>query len=128
MNEQVKYKQKAPRKGNAGMSVTAFALLAALLIALLVIVNFLSYSGILTLLVFALGAYLMHTLMNKTVFDITYALFDDKLVFLRKYGRIEWECEVFPFDEARFYSDKIEHRGKSYEFYPDDKMKELLGI
>ncbi len=128
MNEQAKYKQKAPLKGNAGVTMVAFVLLAVALIALLVVVSFLSYSGILTLLVFALGAYLIHKLMNRTVFDITYALFDDRLVFLRKYGRLEWECEVFPFDEAKFYQDKIEHRGKSYKFYPDDKLKEFLGI
>lgn len=128
MTEQARYKQKAPMKGNVATSLTAFALLAVVIIALLVVVNFLPYSGILTLVVFALGAYLIHRLLSRTVFDITYALFDDKLIFLRKYGALEWECEVFPFDEAKFFSDRIEHRGKSYEFYPDEKLKEFLGI
>lgn len=128
MTEEARYKQKAPVKGNAQLSMTAFVLLALAIIALLVVVNFLPYSGILTLCVFALGAYFIHKLLNRTVFDITYALFDDKLIFLRKYGRMEWECEVFPFDEAKFYPDRIEHRGKSYEFCPDEKLKEFLGI
>ncbi len=128
MTEKARYKQKAPVKGNAAVSLTAFSLLTVAIIALLVVVNFLPYSGILTLVVFALGAYFIHRLLSRTVFDITYALFDDKLIFLRKYGRLEWECEVFPFDEAKFFPDRIEHRGKSYEFYPDERLKEFLGI
>ena len=128
MTEKSRYTQKAPVKGNAGLSMTAFVFLALAIIVLLVVVNFLPYRGILTLCVFALGAYFIHKLLNNTVFDITYALFDDKLIFVRKYGMMEWECEVFPFDEAKFYPDRIEHRGKSYEFYPDEKLKEFLGI
>ena len=128
MTEQARYKQKAPVKGNAAASLAAFSLLTVAIIALLVVVNFLPYSGILTLVVFALGAYLIHRLLSHTVFDITYALFDDKLIFLRKYGKLEWECEVFPFDEAKFFQGRIEHRGKSYEFYPDENLKEFLGI
>ncbi|MBQ8541395.1 MAG: hypothetical protein IJ435_07985 [Clostridia bacterium] len=128
MTEKARYTQKAPIKGNAKLSMTAFVLLALAIMVLLVVVNFLPYSGILTLCVFALGAYFIHRLLNRTIFDVTYALFDDKLIFLRKYGIVEWECEVFPFDEAKFYADKIEHRGKSYEFHPDEKLKEFLGI
>ncbi|MBR5535488.1 MAG: hypothetical protein IKU60_02435 [Clostridia bacterium] len=128
MTEKAEYKQKAPEKGNAKSRSLAFVLLTAVFIVLLVIANLLPYSGILTLVVFVLGAISIHRLLSNTVFDVTYALFDDKLIFIRRYGRIEWECEVFPFDEAKFYKDKIEHRGKTYEFYPDEKLMEFLGI
>ena len=128
MNEKAKYTQKAPQKGNAGLRSLAFVLLAVGIIALLVVANLLPYSGITTLVVFALGAVLIYRLLSNTVFDITYALFEDRLVFIRKYGKMEWECEVFPFDEAVFYRDRIEHTGKTYEFAPDDKLVEFLGI
>ncbi len=128
MNEKAKYTQKAPEKGNVRGRSLAFVLLTAGIVALLVVVNLLPYSGITTLIVFALGAIMMHRLLSSAVFDITYALYEDKLLFVRKYGKLEWECEVFPFDEARFYADKIEHRGKTYAFSPDDKLKEFLGI
>lgn len=128
MTEKARYKQKAPAEGNAKGSVTLFVLLALAFIVALTVVSFLPYSGILTLIVFAVGAYFMYHLMTYTVFDITYALFDDKLIFIRKYGRMEWECEVFPFEEAKFYPDRIEHRGKTYKFCPDEKLKEFLGI
>lgn len=128
MNEKAKYTQKAPQKGDAKRRSIVFVLLAACIIALLVVANLLPYSGITTLVIFAVGAILIHKLLSESVFDITYALFDDKLTFIRKYGRMEWECEVFPFDEAKFYRDRIEHRGKTYDFAPDDKLVEYLGI
>ena len=128
MNEKAKYTQKAPVKSNVKARAALFVLLTVGIIVLLVIANLLPYSGITTLAIFALGAVMIHKLLSDSVFDITYALFDDRLVFIRKYGRLEWECEVFPFDEAKFYRDKIEHRGKAYDFCPDDKLVEYLGI
>lgn len=128
MTEKAKYTQKAPSLGNAKVRSLGFIALTVAFIAALVIVNFLPYSGVLTLIVFGAGAVAIHRLLNSTVFDITYSLYENKLVFIRKYGRMEWECEVFPFEEAKFYADKIEHRGKTYAFYPDDKLKEFLGI
>lgn len=128
MTEKAKYTQKAPEKGNVRMRSLAFGVLTVVFIALLTIANLLPYSGITTIVVFACGAVMMHRLLSSTVFDITYALYENKLTFVRKYGKLEWECEVFPFEEAKFYCDKIEHRGKSYAFSPDDKMKEFLGI
>lgn len=128
MTEKAVYTQKAPQRGNIGGRTVMLIGIIILVIVSLFVVNSLPYSGILTLLVFAAAAFLVHKLLNRTVFDITYALYEDKLVFLRKYGKIEMECEVFPFDEAKFYADKIEHRGKVYSFSPDAKLKQLLNI
>ncbi len=128
MNEKAIYTQKAPVGGNAGGRLLMLCGIVVVVMVLLFVVNGLPYSGILTLAVFAVAAVLVHKLLNKTVFDITYALYEDKLVFLRKYGKMEWENEVFPFDEAKFYADKIEHRGKVYPFSPDAKLKQLLNI
>lgn len=128
MTEKPVYTQKAPEKSNVRGRTALFFAVLIVFIALLVVVNMLPYSGILTLVLFAAVACFIHKLLNGTVFDITYALYEDKLVFIRKYGKMEWECEVFPFEEAKFYADKIEHRGKTYEFYPDDKLKEFLGV
>lgn len=128
MGEKEIYRQKAPQKSNTGVRVIAFCVLVVLVCVLLFIASNLPYSGISTLVIFALAAFLTNKLLNHTVFDVTYVLFEDKLVFSRKYGRIEWENEVFPLEEAQFFSDKIEHRGKVYPFSPDGKLKELLGI
>lgn len=126
MEDKILYKQKAPKQGNTGVRVAAFCVIVAMVCVLLFIASNLPYSGISTIGIFALAAFSINKLLNKTVFDITYALYENRLVFLRKYGRIEWENEVFPFDEAKFFEDKIEHRGKVYSFAPDDKLKELL--
>ncbi len=128
MTEKPVYTQKAPEKSGLRGRTALFFAVIVVFIALLVVVNMLPYSGILTLVLFAVVAWFMHKLLNGTVFDITYALYEDRLVFIRRYGRLEWECEVFPFEEAKFHAGKIEHRGKTYEFYPDDKLKEFLEI
>ncbi len=128
MTEKVIYKQKAPGKSNAGVRVLALGAIVLAVCVLLFVASNLPYSGISTIVVFALAAFSINKLLNETVFDITYALYENRLVFLRKYGRIEWENEVFLLDEAKFFEDRIEHRGKVYSFFPDDKLKELLGI
>lgn len=126
--EEAIYKQKAPLKVSSFLRAVMFFCIVCAVCVLLFIVSNLPYSGILTLVVFALAAFSINKLLNRTVFDVTYALYEDKLVFLRKYGRIEWENEVFPLDEAKLYRDKIEHKGKVYPFAPDEKLCELLGI
>ncbi|MBQ8003358.1 MAG: hypothetical protein IJ297_07950 [Clostridia bacterium] len=128
MNEKAIYTQKAPLKMGEGAKLGIFILITLALILVLMIANALPYSGILTIVVLALGAYAIYKYMCAAVFDITYTLYKDKLVFVRKYGKMEWECEVFPFDEAKFSEGSISHRGKSYKFYPDNKLKELLGV
>lgn len=128
MNEKVIYTQKAPDKSNAWLTLVGYVAFVVLIIVLLLVVNFLSYKGILTLAVYALGAYGTYKILNKTTFDITYTLYEDRLVFMRKYGKMTWEGEVFPFNEAKFYPDRIEHRKKIYKFYPDETLRTHLGI
>lgn len=128
MNEKVIYTQKAPDKSNVWKTLLVYCAFVVFIVILRIIANAMPYSGILMLAVFALGAYGTYQILKETTFDITYTLYEDRLVFVRKYGRMSWENEVFPFDEAKFYPDKIEHRDKTYKFYPDDKLKELLGI
>ncbi len=122
------YSQKAPKRGNAGVRVIAFALILAVFCVLLFVAACLPYSGILTLLVIAVFAFTTNALMKNLVFDITYVLYEDRLVFKRRYGRIEMEMESFPLSEAKITSTGIEYDNKSYEFSPDEKLKELLGI
>ena len=128
MDSKVRYTQPAPFKGNSKGTTIAFVFLALAVIILLIIANLLPYSGLLSLGVLALGAYGTYRLLSAMVFDITYALYDDRLLFVRRYGRLEYECEVFPLDEAEFSPGEIIHRGKTYKFYPDDTLCSLLGI
>lgn len=128
MNEKVIYSQKAPIKGNAATRVFLFTVLLVFFCLLLFIAGNVPYSGIVTLAVIFLFALCSYNLMKTTVFDITYVLCEDKLIFNRRYGKIEMETEVFPLHEAEFSENTIIYRGKTYAFYPDDKMKEHLGI
>lgn len=128
MNEKVIYSQKAPVKSNAAARVLLFTALLALFCLLLFAAANLPYSGIITLSVIFLFALCTYNLMKTTVFDITYVLCEDKLVFNRRYGKIEMETETFPLNETEFEENAIIYCGKTYAFYPDEKMKEHLGI
>jgi hypothetical protein len=128
MNEKEIYSVKAPleaTKKEASIGTFAFIILCAFLMW---VAKFLPYSGIIQLGVLLLFAFLIYSMMKRTLFDITYFLFDDRLEWRRRYGTITMENEVFPLDEAEFYEDKIIFRGKKYAFHPDDKLKKLLEI
>ena len=125
-NNKIIYSQKLKGKNNTVLRTFLFVLLALLAMVLLFVANFLPYSGVITVAVIFLLAFLTNKLLSGFVFDITYQLHPNRLSFDRKYGKLSWECEVFPLDEAEFFEDKIVHRGKTYPFAPDDKLKELL--
>lgn len=125
-NDKIIYSQKTEGKNNTLVRTLLFTGLVALAVVCLFVANFLPYSGIITIAVIFVFAILTNKLLSGFVFDITYVLHPDRLSFERKYGRLSWECEVFPLDEAEFFEDKIIHRGKSYSFSPDDKLKELI--
>lgn len=128
MNEKPVYTQKAPIKNSAVIRIAATLALVGAFALLLFVIGFLPYSGILTLAALFLFAVCTQRMLSGMVFDITYTLYEDRLVFVRRYGKIEGEGEVFPFDEAKFFADKIEHRGKTYDFSPDEKLKQLLNL
>lgn len=106
-------------------AIASFALLAVCAL-LAVIVSHMPYSGILSVLVIVVFASLLYSIMKRSLFDITYVLYKDRLVFLRRFGAISTETEVFPLNEAEFFEDKILYNNKEYPFHPDDKLKELL--
>ena len=128
MNEKPIYTQKAPGKNRPGLRIALFVLCIAIVCVLLFVASNLPYSGISTLVIILLCSLAANAIMKKTMFDITYTLYEDKLVFMRKYGRLSWENETFYLNEAKFFEDKIMVGKSSYEFHPDDKLKELLGI
>lgn len=128
MTQEAIYSQKAPVKGNSASRVLLFTLLVAVFCVLLFIAGCVPYSGIVTMGVIFLFAVSTYNLMKTTVFDITYVLYQDKLVFNRRYGKISMETEIFPLKEAEFSKREIKYGKKTYPFYPDSKMCELLGL
>lgn len=125
MEEKI-YEQKAPAKNNAVLRILMFGGLFLIFCVLLFIASVVPYSGIVTLGVLFLFALEIYKLMKGTVLDITYVLYEDKLVFVRRYGKIEMETEEFLLSEAEFKGNVIVYRGKNYAFYPDEKLKSLL--
>lgn len=122
------YSQKAPTKSNSAKAIILLFIVLAATCILMFCANYLPYTGIITLAVLFAAACAVYRILNNTTFDITYTLYADRLVFMRKYGYLAWENEVFPTDEAKFFPDRIEYNKKTYAFYPDKKMQELLNM
>ncbi len=127
MPEKKIYSQKAPPEATIKETVIAAAGLTVLCAVLMTVLSNLPYAGITTLLTLFLFAAGIYAVLKENVFEITYVLYEDRLVYLRRYGALEKETEVFPIGEAEFYKDKIVYRKKTYPFHPDERMKgELL--
>ena len=126
--DKVIYSQKAPKTGNAGIRVLLFSVMLLVFCVLLFISSTLPYSGITTLAVIAVFALSTNALMKNLVFDITYVLYEDRLVFKRRYGRIEMEMETFPLSDAVITRKSIECDKKTYNFYPNEELCRHLGI
>lgn len=122
------YSCRAPFEATRRAAALCMAVFVALCAALMLLAGKLPYSGILRLLVLLLFAFGVYGVMKRSLFDITYVLYEDRLEFKRRYGAVTMENEVFPKNEAQFFEDKIIFRGKSYPFHPDKKLKEMLNI
>ena len=126
--DNVIYSCRAPLEATRREAVIWMAALLILCALLCYIVTFLPFTGILRIFVTALFAVLIYSMMKLSLFDITYVLYSDRLVFLRRFGYLTKENEVFPISEAKFFDDHIEYLEKSYPFHPDERLKELLKI
>ena len=72
------------------------------------------------------SAILINKILRQGTFIKTYVLYEDSLIVLTRYGLIEKETARYPLAEAKFSEQTIEYQGKTYPFYPDDKLKKLL--
>lgn len=122
------YSCRAPSEAAKKETVISTAGFIILCAALMTAAGRFPYSGVVRLIILLVFALLIYAVMKRSLFDITYVLYEDRLEFKRRYGAVTAENEVFPRAEARFFEDKIVFRGKSYPFHPDEKLKELLKI
>ena len=88
--------------------------------------NALPYGWFLQIGTLLLSAILINKTLRQGTFIKTYVLYEDTLVVLTRYGLIEKETARYPLSEARFSKQAVEYQGKTYPFYPDDKLKKLL--
>lgn len=126
MQDEVIYSCKAPPEATKKEAAASFAVLTVLFAIAAVVLSRLPFAGVTALLLLLFFAAGIYSVMKRALFDVTYVLYQDRLVYLRRYGAIEKENEVFPTAEAEFYEDKIIFRGRSYPFHPDAVLKEAL--
>ena len=90
------------------------------------IANLLPFGWFLQISTLFLSAILINKILRQGTFIKTYVLYEDCLSVLTRYGLIEKETASYPLTEAKFSKLSVEYQGKTYPFYPDDKLKKLL--
>lgn len=72
------------------------------------------------------SAIYINKVMKQGTFIMTYVLYEDTLVVLTRYGLIEKESARYDLKSTTFTDTMVTSGGKTYPFYPDEKLKELL--
>ena len=72
------------------------------------------------------SAIYINKVMKQGTFIMTYVLYEDILVVLTRYGLIEKESARYDLKNTTFTDTTVTSGGKTYPFYPDEKLKELL--
>lgn len=104
----------------AFLAVLALVALCALVIWLL---SPLPYSAFLKIAVLILTAWALNYVLKKGAFSVTYVLTDDgSLVYITKYGRLEWESAWIDLSQAKIQENKIIYQNRKYDFYPDERL------
>ena len=80
------------------------------------------YGWFLQIGVLVVSAVLINKILRQGTFIKTYVLYEERLCVLTKYGLIEKETESFPLSEAVFTKTSVKYDGKTYPFYPDEKL------
>ncbi|MGN1098170.1 MAG: hypothetical protein ACI4SS_04675 [Clostridia bacterium] len=115
-----------------GTPRAAFFCILALIAVCVILFNLVApipYSVFLKIAIIVFAAVSINYILKQGTFSVTYVLTDDGiLVYITKYGLLEWESAWIDATEAEFKGNKIIYKKKKYDFYPDEELKGLLGI
>ncbi len=73
-----------------------------------------------------LSAIYINKVLKQGTFIATYILYEDSLAVVTRYGFIEKETARYILSESTFTENSVTTEGKTYPFYPDEKLKKLL--
>ena len=93
-----------------------------------VIAQFLPASWLFELGAIVVSAVMVNKILKDGTFTLTYILYEDRLVFRRRYGFLENDTHEFKLSECTITKSSIISNGKSFDFYPDKRLKELLNL
>ncbi len=121
------YRGKAEMNGSPRATFFAILLLAAVCVPLFNLASAIPYGVFLKIAIFVIAAALLNRILKRGTFSVTYVLTDDgMLVYITKYGLLEWESAWIEVSEAEFSENEIRYRNRKYDFYPDEKLKKLI--
>lgn len=109
---------------------TAVIIAAALILSMILFnaASRLPFAGFIDLAILAVLAIFINKILKQGTFVTTYILYEDILIELTRYGFIEKETARFKLGECTFGKDCIISEGRTYPFYPDEKLKKLLNL
>lgn len=113
-----------------GTPRAAFVCLLALIAVCVLLFNLVSplpYSAFFKVAVLVLTAVGINYILKQGTFTVTYVLTDDGwLVYVTKYGALEWESAHIEISKAKISGNKLICNKRHYDFYPDNELKELI--
>lgn len=121
------YRGAARLPGTPRAAFFATLLLIAVCVLLFNLVSVLPYGVFLKILVLIFAAVGLNRILRQGTFSVTYVLTDDNiLVYITKYGLLEWESAWISVPEADFSENEIRFKGRKYDFYPEDELADRI--
>ncbi len=121
------YRGPAKLPGTPKAAFLCVLALAALGTVLFRVSSALPYSAFIKAAILIFAAVGINYILKQGTFSVTYVLTSDGwLVYITKYGKLEWESAWIKVDEAQFKGNKIIYQKRKYDFYPDEELKKLV--
>lgn len=132
MNDMLQSKKEVYRGAAKlpGRPKAAFFSILALVFICVILFNLVAsipYSAFIKIGILILAAVGINYILKQGTFSVTYVLTEDSiLVYITKYGLLEWESAWIDLADAEIKGNKIIYKKRKYDFYPDDKLRELV--
>ena len=117
-----------PAKKSPRITALILALVLIVCVLLLKAATLLPFGWAFQIAIILLSAIYINKLLKQGTFSVTYVLYEDSLQVHTRYGFITSVSASYELDEAVFSETAVTYKGKTYFFYPDEKLKKLLNI
>lgn len=121
------YIGSAQLKGTPSEAMICLTVLIIVCVLAFNLASHLPYSGLFKAAILVFTALAINYILKKGTFSVTYVLTEDKtLVYLTKYGRLQWETAWIDLNKAEIHEGYILYEKRKYEFFPDDELKAFI--
>lgn len=126
MEQKEIYRGKAVAVKDDKQTIKALFKAVIFCVVVFAVAKYLPFSWIFEIGAIALATIYLNKILKQGTFIATYILYEDSLSVVTRYGFIEMETARYILSESTFTENSVTTGGKTYPFYPDEKLKKLL--